>query len=67
MSDQGPNITVERMRVEFTLEENKLNERRILLRQAELDDERNRLDESIVALVNARKELQKQLAAMPEG
>lgn len=66
MSDQGPNISVERMRVEFSIEENKLNEKRLLLRQAELDDERARLDDSITALLDARKELETQLSAMPK-
>jgi hypothetical protein len=66
MSDQGPNLGVERLRAEFSIEENKLNEKRLRLRQAELDDERSRIDESIQALLVSRKELEKQLSAMPK-
>lgn len=66
MSDQAPNISVEKMRVEFQIEENKLNVKRVQLRQAELRDELSRLDESIGSLELARKELTKQLGDMPE-
>jgi peptidoglycan hydrolase CwlO-like protein len=65
MSDQGPNLVVERMRVEFQIEENKLNVKRVQLRQAELRDELDRLDESISSLLSAREELTKQLEAIP--
>lgn len=65
MSDQGPNLNVERMRVDFQISENELNEKRLLLRQAELRDELGRLDESIETLQDARKELKLQLKNIP--